>query len=58
MVVYTADAPDETNGNQLKSFGEMILACEKAINYSTPESLENIETHIFTLKELGYSVKS
>ena len=55
VVVYTADAPDETNGNQLKSFGEMILACEKAINYSTPESLENIETHIFTLKELGYS---
>ena len=55
VVIYTANAPDETIENQPKSFGEMILACEKSIYDSTPESLENIETRIFTLKELGFS---
>lgn len=49
------NALDETCENQPQSFGEMIATCEKAIHDSTPETLENIETYIFTLKELGYS---
>ncbi len=53
--IYIANSPNETTENKSKSFGEMIHKYEKAISNSTPESLENIETHIFTLKELGYS---
>ncbi|HBF8684672.1 TPA: hypothetical protein KO123_001327 [Clostridioides difficile] len=45
----------ESCENQPRSFGEMIASCEKAIYDSTPETLDNIDTYIFTLKELGYS---
>lgn len=40
---------------QPQCFGEMIAACEEMQFISNPESLENIETYIFTLKELGYN---
>ena len=53
--IYTDNDIDETCENQSQSFGEMIAVCEKAIYNSTPETLKNIETYIFTLKELGYS---
>jgi hypothetical protein len=53
--IYPANVLDKTCENQPQSFGEMIVACEKAIYDLTPETLENIETYIFTLKELGYS---
>lgn len=53
--IYPANVLDKTCENQPQSFGEMIAACEKAIYDLTPETLENIETYIFTLKELGYS---
>ena len=35
-------------------FGEMISSYENALFNSTPESLQNIETYIFTLKDLGF----
>ena len=35
-------------------FGEMISNYEETIFNSTPESLQNIETYIFTLKDLGF----
>lgn len=53
--VYTANTSAEINQNQPQLFEEMIATCEKAIYDSSTESLENIETYIFTLKELGYS---
>ncbi|MCS6112549.1 hypothetical protein [Clostridium botulinum] len=49
------NALDKTCENQTQSFGEMIATCEKAKYDLTPETLENIEIYIFTLKELGYS---
>ncbi|KEH95238.1 hypothetical protein [Clostridium novyi] len=48
------NADDETYKNVPKSFGEMVAISEKAINNSKSETLENIQNHIFTLKELGY----
>lgn len=48
------NADDKTYENKSRSFGEMIARYEKAVYDSTPETLENIETYIFTLKELGY----
>ena len=35
-------------------FSEMISSYENALFNSTPESLQNIETYIFTLKDLGF----
>ena len=46
---------NEPCGNKPKSFGEMIASHEKAIYESSLETLENIQTYIFTLKELDYS---
>lgn len=46
---------NEPCGNEPQSFGEMIASYEKAIYESSLETLENIKTYIFTLKELGYS---
>lgn len=40
---------------QPQCFGEMIAAYEEEHFSSTPESLENIETYIFTLKDLGFN---
>ncbi|CAG7840406.1 hypothetical protein CLOHAE12215_01830 [Clostridium haemolyticum] len=48
------NAHDETYENEPRSFGEMSAKCEKNIYDSTPETLENIQNHIFTLKQLGY----
>lgn len=55
--VYIEDTSQEIGEIKGKSFGEIIASCEKAVYNTTSESLENIESHIFTLKELGYSDK-
>lgn len=36
-------------------FGEMIASYEEKQFIATPESLQNIETYIFTLKDLGFN---
>lgn len=43
---------------QPQCFGEMIATCEELRNAGKPENLKNIETYIFTLKDLGYDKKA
>lgn len=50
--VCAADTSEEIKG---ESFGEMVALYEEAVFNSSLESLKNIESYIFTLKELGYS---
>lgn len=52
--VCAADTSEEIKG---ETFGEMVALYEEAVFSSSLESLKNIESYIFTLKELGYSDK-
>lgn len=50
--------PQPLNHQHPQCFGEMIAACEEYQNASKPEKLEQIDTHIFSLKDLGYDDKT
>ena len=48
-------AEPATSRKTLQYFSEMIASYEEANFRATPESLQNIETYIFTLKDLGFN---